>query len=198
MFFYQLSTAHSLTTYLSTASILPLFSPALGNIFIRPNPKAPLSAQSSQAKQASKESTPMSEHMRSGLASSTSQFEPMGESLREARSLADSFFMCKQYGMEYVDENPLVGEPGSFILSSARGPPQAATLSQSKLSGMANATSTERSTPQPVDGPFNSASKRVHKGLEKSVADSEPSKRRKSKANSVSPVDVAAGQAIHI
>ena len=139
----------------------------------------------------------MSEQIRSGLASSTSQPEPMGESLREARSLADSFFMCKQYATEYVDENPLVGEPGSFILSSARGPPQAATLSQSKWSGMANAASTERLTPQPVDGPFNSTAKKVGKGLEKSVADSEHSKRRKSKANSVSPVDVTTGRTIH-
>lgn len=36
--------------------------------------------------------------------------------------LAESYTLSQRYGKEYMDENPLVGEPGSFILSKSREP----------------------------------------------------------------------------
>lgn len=36
--------------------------------------------------------------------------------------LAESYNLSMRYGSEYMDENPLVGEPGSFILTKSREP----------------------------------------------------------------------------
>jgi mediator of RNA polymerase II transcription subunit 6 len=33
------------------------------------------------------------------------------------KTLAESFTLLSRYGDEYMDESPLMGEPGSFILS---------------------------------------------------------------------------------
>ena len=40
-------------------------------------------------------------------------------SYKDTRSLAEAFHLFTQYGEEYMDEHPLTGEPGSFILSRA-------------------------------------------------------------------------------
>lgn len=40
--------------------------------------------------------------------------------------LAESFSLSSRYSSEYMDENPLVGEPGSFILSKSRDTPAGA------------------------------------------------------------------------
>lgn len=37
--------------------------------------------------------------------------------IQDTRTLAESFNLFMQYGDEFMDENPLVGEPGSFIMS---------------------------------------------------------------------------------
>ena len=48
------------------------------------------------------------------------------DSTQESRMLAESFNMTLRHESEYMDDNPLVGEPGSFILSSSnRGTAQA-------------------------------------------------------------------------
>lgn len=66
--------------------------------------------------------------------------------LQSLKLLAESFSLSSRYGSEYMDENPLVGEPGSFILSKSRDtpagaqqrprgigpPPKASTLPESK------------------------------------------------------------------
>lgn len=74
---------------------------------------------SAQAQQ-SKESTPMPEAATqpqaeaplAGTNVSTSRFQ-------DTRSLAEAFNLLLKYGDEFMDENPLVGEPGSFILSKS-------------------------------------------------------------------------------
>jgi hypothetical protein len=38
---------------------------------------------------------------------------------QDTRNLAETFSLLARYGDEFMDENPLVGEPGSFILSRA-------------------------------------------------------------------------------
>lgn len=53
---------------------------------------------------------------KAGLGISTSS-----SNYKDTRSLAESFNLFTRYGEEYMDENPLVGEPGSFILSRAGG-----------------------------------------------------------------------------
>jgi hypothetical protein len=68
--------------------------------------------------QQSKEATPMPETLPDSQstknlgASNTSNYQ-------DTRNLAESFNLLTRYGDEFMDENPLVGEPGSFILSRA-------------------------------------------------------------------------------
>lgn len=42
-----------------------------------------------------------------------------GSALQDTKTLAESFALLSRYGDEFMDENPLVGEPGSFILSKS-------------------------------------------------------------------------------
>ena len=53
---------------------------------------------------------------KSGLGGSST-----GSKYQDTRSLAESFSLLTRYGDEFMDENPLVGEPGSFILSRTGG-----------------------------------------------------------------------------
>ena len=43
-----------------------------------------------------------------------------GEEARETSLLAQSLSLLQRYGDEYMDEMPLVGEPGSFIMQRAK------------------------------------------------------------------------------
>jgi hypothetical protein len=86
-----------------------------------------------------------------GIANTTSSF-------RDTRSLGEAFNLFTQYGDEFMDENPLVGEPGSFIMSRAgendraTGAPQAA--SRAAPGATVNTPSGRVSTPQvKVDTP---------------------------------------------
>lgn len=110
------------------------------------------------------------------ITKSTSDSEYQGLQL-----LAESYNFSSRYGKEYMDENPLVGEPGSFILSKSReaGPavahPQAKAPAPPKL-----ATSPDvKPTVMPLPG------KKSAKGAEKSPVSpgtKEKKQRRKSKA----------------
>lgn len=69
--------------------------------------------------QQSKENTPLPDADAAGKASlvGSSQVVGTGSSLQDTRTLAESFNLLRRYGEEFMDEHPLVGEPGSFILS---------------------------------------------------------------------------------
>lgn len=62
---------------------------------------------------------------------------------QETRLLAESFNLSLRYGNEYMDENPLTGEPGSFILSKSTNNPEAnqAGSSQPKAAPASTTTS---------------------------------------------------------
>lgn len=78
--------------------------------------------------QTSKDSTPMPATQET--ASSTKPpFSTKATSecdLQSLKLLAESFSLSSRYGSEYMDENLLVGEPGSFILSKSRETPASA------------------------------------------------------------------------
>lgn len=80
-----------------------------------------------QASQQSKENTPMPDAgpASSAETQSTSKaglgISNTSSNYQDTRSLAESFNLFTRYGDEFMDENPLVGEPGSFILSRAGG-----------------------------------------------------------------------------
>ncbi|MCJ1322932.1 Mediator of RNA polymerase II transcription subunit 6 [Xylographa vitiligo] len=120
-----LSTVASLTKFLATASALPIFTPSLGYTYMPPVAKPVSTAASSlQATQTSKESTPLPDTQLSLKSAKASQLSDkpslLPHDLRGSSLLADSFRLSTTYGAEYMDENPLVGEPGAFILQKSR------------------------------------------------------------------------------
>lgn len=154
---------------------------------MRPTPVAPTSASSTQLTQASKESTPMPDNVPRAVkvpVASSLTTEP----LQEARLLAESFNMTLRYMDEYIDENPLLGEPGSFILTSAHGSSQSKHLSQPKSTSLAKPADSEMTDP-PTDGDgSNATAKKTIKSEDKGpTSPSLPGKpkRRKSKAAGV-------------
>lgn len=56
--------------------------------------------------------------------------------VQDTRSLAEAFSLLSRYGDEYMDETPLVGEPGSFILSKSG---DATTATAAAKTGPSNA-----------------------------------------------------------
>lgn len=50
----------------------------------------------------------------------TNKSQSSNATVNSTAILADSFGLSIRYGSEYMDENPLVGEPGSFILRKTR------------------------------------------------------------------------------
>lgn len=132
-----------------------------------------------------------------------------GSTIQDTRNLAEAFNLFTHYGDEFMDDSPLVGEPGSFILSKTNEKPTTAAAvaaarqkSGSGSGGTANAAklppppppaaaaSASSGKPGPIK--IDSSVKAVGKGTEKSPitpgGGKEKVKRKKSKAGiSASP-----------
>ena len=63
--------------------------------------------------------------------------------------LAESWSLSLRYGNEYMDENPLVGEPGSFIMSKTREPLPTSSLKIRTSIPIKPAESAETKIPTP-------------------------------------------------
>lgn len=121
----QLSAVTSLSRLMKTASTLPSFTPSYGHTYMPPMARATESGP--QAAQQSKENTPMPDVPPPSTADTqTSNKTGLGisntstsTSFQDTRSLGEAFNLFTRYGDEFMDENPLVGEPGSFIMSRA-------------------------------------------------------------------------------
>ncbi|KAL4738691.1 mediator of RNA polymerase II transcription subunit 6 [Aspergillus similis] len=115
-----LSAVTSLTSLLKTASKLPKFTPSHGHTYLPPAPKSTDVSQPGAQSQTSKENTPMPDVDATNKSQSfTGSHNSTGPSVHDMRSLAESFSLVARYGDEFMDESPLIGEPGSFILSRA-------------------------------------------------------------------------------
>ncbi|EEA18968.1 Mediator of RNA polymerase II transcription subunit 6 [Talaromyces marneffei ATCC 18224] len=115
-----LSAVTSLTKLMNVASRLPIFTPSYGHTYMPPGPKAadaPQAATSQQAQQ-NKEPTPMPESQAT-VKASLSAANVKDTSYQDTRNLMEALNLLSRYGDEYMDETPLTGEPGSFILSKA-------------------------------------------------------------------------------
>ena len=180
----QLSTVTYLTKFLNTASTLPNFSPSLGYTYMPPSHNSLTSAPSTQLTQQSKEGTPAPDTQSQPKTKPQSTSGPLSAGdYQAARLMAESFALSVRYGNEYMDENPLVGEPGAFILSKSHEQAQTQPPSQPQ-----NRTPKASAPPTPrpkITVPPTSA-KKAGKGGEKSPttpgAKDKAAKRRKSKA----------------
>ncbi|KAK4694232.1 mediator of RNA polymerase II transcription subunit 6, partial [Lecanoromycetidae sp. Uapishka_2] len=154
----MLSTVASMTKLLSLASTLPNFTPALGHTYLAPNPKNPTPGSSLQVTQTSKESTPVpGSSTPSGTqdTAATRKDSAMSKTAdySDAQMLSDSYRLLMSYVDEYMDENPIIGEPGSFKLAKSRPlqlpPSVTSSMSTSKPDSQ---QSLKVATPTPANG----------------------------------------------
>ena len=177
---------------LSTASALPIFTPALGYTYTPPVPKSISATTSLQATQTSIESTPMPESqvsLRSTKAPSVSDKEPVSD-LRGTALLAQSLHLSSLYSGEYMDENPLIGEPGSFILQKAReAPSQTQSQSTIKSTPSIPMKASAPPTPAPLKTDIPLETKKALKAGEKTpiTPGTREKKRKKSKVATTTP-----------
>lgn len=176
----QLSAVTSLTRLMKTASSLPTFTSSHGHTYLPPAPKQAETGQAGMQSQQSKEDTPMPDAVtqtKGPLAGP--QNSNTGTMIQDTRTLAESFNLLSRYGDEYMDENPLVGEPGSFILSRSGDADRATASKQAPSTINAANVPTRTATPQVrVDTPGRVSDK----GSTPSSSDETKSKKRKSKA----------------
>jgi mediator of RNA polymerase II transcription subunit 6 len=99
--------------FLATASALPDFSPSLGHTYMPP-PSSRLKAIESQLGQSSKEATPVPE----ALSSKKAPVSTNSSSYLDNKLLEETLSISLKYGDEYMDENPITGQPGEFHLST--------------------------------------------------------------------------------
>ncbi|CRG88835.1 hypothetical protein PISL3812_05870 [Talaromyces islandicus] len=118
-----LSAVTSLTKLLTVASPLPIFTPSYGHVYMPPGPKAVDAPQTtSQLSQQSKEITPVPDSQgsaKTSLTTTSTTTNVKDTSYQDTRNLMEAMNLLSRYGDEFMDETPLSGDPGSFILSKA-------------------------------------------------------------------------------
>jgi mediator of RNA polymerase II transcription subunit 6 len=105
---------------MNVASPLPIFTPSYGHTYMPPGPRAADAPQATSQSQQSKESTPIPETqstVKTSLTTGTTNVKDT--SYQDTRGLMEALNLLSKYGDEYMDETPLTGEPGSFILSKS-------------------------------------------------------------------------------
>ena len=108
---------YSLSKALAIASPLPSFTPSLGHTYLPPTTQPLTSASSINPTQSSKDSTPMpgtQDTVTSAKAPLSSARSNSSAEQSALQILSESLNLSLTYGSEYMDSNPLVGEPGSF------------------------------------------------------------------------------------
>lgn len=154
-------------------------------------------APSLQATQTSKESTPMPDTQMS-MKSNKASIVPENASVPDLRGpslLAESLNLSNIYRNEYMDENPLVGEPGSFVLQKSREAAlQSQSPSQSNSQPTANSSTSVKPSAPPTPAPLKTEGlppevKKSVKGGEKTpiTPGTKDKKRKKSKAATTTP-----------
>jgi len=110
----MLSVLSSLNKFMSLATALPDFSPSLGYTYLPPPSANQLKSAESQLGQASKENTPLPDSLQSKKPVTSSN----SSTYLSSRLLEETLNISMKYGDEYMDENPITGQPGEFHFSS--------------------------------------------------------------------------------
>lgn len=176
-----LSAVSSLTSLLKTASSLPSFTPSHGHTYMPPAPKPTDTSQPGAQSQQSKENTPMPDTDSAKTPLVGLQMTNAGAVFQDTKSFAESFGLLARYGEEFMDENPLVGEPGSFILSKSGDADRAAVAKQPPNISRPGSVLGRVGTPQvKVDTPGKTA----EKGATPSASDENKARKKKAKIGS--------------
>lgn len=177
---------------LSAAAPLPVFAPSYGHTYFPPVQKPTQPTQIGLSQQ-SKETTPMP-GSQPDVPQKGTKILPDSEAsdLQDTRALLEAINMSLRYGKEYMNETPLVGEPGNFRLSKTKNAlalPNASKTAQPASQQASPSRATPAPSPPPPPPPIQTdvppvASKKSAKGTDKSPttpASSQKAKRRKSK-----------------
>ncbi|KAL1306398.1 hypothetical protein AAFC00_005105 [Neodothiora populina] len=129
---HMLSAMNSLSKLAELAEPLPIFTPALGYTFFPPAPSKAATSTQSPGLQPSREGSiaPPGNHVSQPNTAAALEGNPQAPSVastaaqvpdpRDSFALFESLQMMTRYGDEYMDENPLRGEPGNFIFSATK------------------------------------------------------------------------------
>ncbi|KAI5289425.1 Mediator of RNA polymerase II transcription subunit 6 [Ascosphaera aggregata] len=119
----QLSTVTSLIKAFSAISSLPLFSASYGHTYTPTVPKTIEAARLTRSANRHKPTTP-TPGVSEGITECSETMTPAESAamIQNAYNLAKGIQLMRDYGNEYIDELPLLGEPGSFLFSSVRKP----------------------------------------------------------------------------
>jgi mediator of RNA polymerase II transcription subunit 6 len=140
-----LTVFEALDKFADTANSLPRFEPALGHTYLPPTKRkeitgAPGASQTARSETPSvRGATPMPEGQTPGASQGQPQSKTAASdtgSYADQRLLEESFALTLKYMDEYMDTNPITGQPGSFNLSST------GRKAQSSQSLLAAATAT--------------------------------------------------------
>ncbi|KAI9672241.1 MAG: Mediator of RNA polymerase II transcription subunit 6 [Alyxoria varia] len=191
-----LSATHSLTKCLKIAHSLPAYTPARGYRYFDPVKKTSNAKPNTVSELPSRSATPVPEHDNEPTATSASQASAANtQSAHTAKSataadtqaLHESFQQYSQHKGEYMDEAPLVGEPGNFKFADPRTstmkPPPSKALQAAKTFSESQGSPSPR--PSAPGSPETKPELKSVAGLDKDAEnqDDGPSrKKRKSKA----------------
>ncbi len=124
----------SLDKFVSAANALPNFTPERGHTYF---PSKSARAKVADASQGSRAGTPMPDV----AAKPTTAASNTTNSYLDDRLLEESFNLSLRYGDEYMDENPITGQPGAFNLTSTgrHNPPSVQSLRKTALQNITKA-----------------------------------------------------------
>ncbi|KAK4550477.1 hypothetical protein LTR36_000056 [Oleoguttula mirabilis] len=202
-----LSAATHLSKFFDKAASLPSFSPTAGHTYL-PQTTKPLSTSTAGSPARSREGSIApgvdTQSLRSGSLAPESQSGTVSASTsaQDARLLAQSLQMAIQFNDEYMDENPILGEPGAFKFSSStaavkkRKADEEAVIvaAAAKAREQKETTASRPLTPKPEKAPSPPAvfteAKTGQSAADKQRKE-EKKRRRKSRPNAQSPATPA-------
>jgi mediator of RNA polymerase II transcription subunit 6 len=192
----MLNTVSALDKVFLAPSDLSFFSVSHGHTYYKHVQKSTTQALATTS-QPNKEDTPLpgargSTGDKPPTATATSQTQAQDDFDNSARTLREALRMTLQYGKEYMDDVPLVGEPGNFRLNKTKDSVNSQPKSQA--SGAATETPGQSRAPSVVPASAATHTPSVSRGTMAAAGDKKGNatnrvkpKRRKSKAGDVSP-----------
>jgi mediator of RNA polymerase II transcription subunit 6 len=112
-----MSVTNLLSKFYETAAEMQHYAPPQGHSYYPPVSKH-RTQNGLKSTQTSRANSPVPEPASQTNAPSHAGAAKEANQGNDDRAIWDSFNLSMQFGSEYMDENPLVGEPGSFVLSS--------------------------------------------------------------------------------
>jgi len=194
-----LSATTSLSKFFDKAASLPTYTPTTGHTYLPPTTKPTVAGSTTASPARSREGSVApgvgTQSLRSGSIAPDSQSGAQSQtaSAQHARLLLQSLQMSIQFGEEYMDENPLIGEPGSFRFTTStrdvkkrkQDEEAAATRAREQKENASRAVSPKvEKAPSPPPPVFTEAKAAVKSEKERM---SEKKRRRKSRPNAQSP-----------